>query len=188
VEGVIGTEEGAQSFSRIVRLCPAFWGEFDSMVGDRLVDIAVFYTVSVAFCLWRWQYIWQACSRGHYSGEDSLLPSDWACLIKMIIRGFPILRERLPVHCFRKRVVLCCDVITRTRRRRGIKFENLYLTLCVFAARAYVAGLNCLPLRRFTSLIGYLSAFSLEDGASDLVARRGCVSAPKTPTSSSDSH
>jgi hypothetical protein len=41
MEGIIRAEEGAEPSSSVVCLVPALGGEFYSVVGDGLVDIAV---------------------------------------------------------------------------------------------------------------------------------------------------
>jgi hypothetical protein len=43
VQGVVWFEEGAQLAPCFVGLVPAVVGEFDAVVGDVLVDVAVFY-------------------------------------------------------------------------------------------------------------------------------------------------
>lgn len=43
MEGVGGTQEGAELEAGGVGLRPAFWGEFDAVVRDGLVDVAVFW-------------------------------------------------------------------------------------------------------------------------------------------------
>ena len=43
MEGVVCTEESAQTPPCVVGLCPSFWGELYAVVGDRLVDVAVFW-------------------------------------------------------------------------------------------------------------------------------------------------
>jgi len=43
VEGVVWFKKGPQTATRILGLGPAFGGEFDAVVGDGLVDVAVFW-------------------------------------------------------------------------------------------------------------------------------------------------
>ena len=47
MEGVVWFEEGPQSAASVVGLGPAFRGEFDAVVGDGLVDVAVFWEAQV---------------------------------------------------------------------------------------------------------------------------------------------
>lgn len=43
MEGVVWFEEGAEPAPSFVGLVPAIVGEFDTVIGDVLVDITVFY-------------------------------------------------------------------------------------------------------------------------------------------------
>jgi hypothetical protein len=43
VEGVVGLEKGAQAAASFVGLGPAFGGELDTVIGDVLMDVAVFW-------------------------------------------------------------------------------------------------------------------------------------------------
>jgi len=43
MEGVVGLEKGAQAASSFVGLRPAFGGELDTVIGDILMDVAVFW-------------------------------------------------------------------------------------------------------------------------------------------------
>ena len=43
MEGVVRVEEGAEFESGFVGLVAAFWGQFYAVVGDCLVDVAVFW-------------------------------------------------------------------------------------------------------------------------------------------------
>ena len=54
MKGIVRAQEGTQTSSCIVGLSPAVGGELDTVVGDYLVDLAVFWAWSVAFCLYEW--------------------------------------------------------------------------------------------------------------------------------------
>jgi hypothetical protein len=43
VEGVVCAQQGSQASACLVGLVPAFWGQFYAVVGDSLVDVAVFW-------------------------------------------------------------------------------------------------------------------------------------------------
>lgn len=75
-----------------VGLCPAVGGEFYSVVWDCLVDVAVFWTALEASS-GNWGREGNCVQhRELYNEKRLLLPSDCACLIRIIMRGFPILR------------------------------------------------------------------------------------------------
>jgi hypothetical protein len=45
MEGIICAEKGSQTAAGIVGLSPAFWCQFHAVVGNGLVDVAVFWGV-----------------------------------------------------------------------------------------------------------------------------------------------
>jgi hypothetical protein len=44
VQCVVGTQHGAQTAARLVRLLPSLWCDLDAVVGDGLVDVAVLWS------------------------------------------------------------------------------------------------------------------------------------------------
>jgi hypothetical protein len=83
VEGIVWFEEGAEAAPGFVGLRAAVGGEFDAVVGDVLVDIAIPWGKLLALSK---RTTHEDCG----SPNGILFPSDWACLIRMIMRGFPI--------------------------------------------------------------------------------------------------
>lgn len=88
VEGVVGTEEGTEAATGLVGLGPAILGEFDSVIGDALVDFTV-------LCKGRGTSVrCQDATLVYTTSSDVLLPSDWACRMRMMRRGFAMVGKQ----------------------------------------------------------------------------------------------
>lgn len=95
LDGVVGAQQLTQPAAGIVCLLPSFVCELYAVVGNRLVDIAVLCRSMLVLAARR-QVREKIASKGV---DNVLLPSDWACLIRMISLGFPMVKKEERTEC-----------------------------------------------------------------------------------------